>query len=892
MINIKIDGIDVKVANDTTILKAAKSVGIEIPTLCYDDRLKATGSCRMCSVEIEGANELKTACTTIVREGMVVYTQSEIVKKTRKGILELLWEPHLNDCLTCEKSGECEFQDLCYEYDINSKGFDKHVVRTEVESSNNFYTFDPNKCILCGKCVRVCEELQGESAIQFVQRGDKTYISHPFSKGMEFSSCVSCGNCVAVCPTGALMSKETEKFRNWEVKKVQTTCGYCGVGCQMELKVKDNKVVEVNPAMGPSNEGLLCVKGKFGYNFINHSDRLKTPLIKKNGTFEEATWDEAYDLIVSKINNIKKNYGANAIAGLTSARGTNEESYLMQKMMRAVIGTNNIDHCARLCHASTVTGLALTMGSGAMTNSIGEIDKSEVIFIIGSNPTENHPVIGSRIRKAVRQHGAKLIVADPRYINIAKDAEAFLQILPGTNIALLNSMMNVIFEEGLYDKEFVENRTEDFDKLIKVISKYTPEVGAEICGIDADDIRKAARLYGKAKVASIFYAMGITQHTSGTYNVAAIANLSMLCGNIGKEAGGVNPLRGQSNVQGACDVGGLPDVYPGYQKVNVPEIKEKFEKAWKVKLDDKEGLTIPKIMDKAMDGELKMLYIFGENPMVSDPDTKHVEKALNSIDFIVSQDIFMTETTQLADVVLPAACFAEKDGTFTNTERRVQRVRKAVDAPGEAKADWIIFKELMNKLGYEASYETASDVFDEIASVTPQYAGMNYERLSNNQGLQWPCPTKDHPGTKFLHEDNFERGLGTFMPSEHIEAAELPDKEYPLIMTTGRILYQYHTRTMTKRVEGLNNEAPENYIEVSPETAKKLFVNDGEKVKVISRRGDIETKIKISENIKNDVVFMPFHYSNGANIITNSKLDPVSDIPEFKVSAVRIEKIN
>ena len=527
-----------------------------------------------------------------------------------------------------------------------------------------------------------------------------------------------------------------------------------------------------------------------------------------------------------------------------------------------------------------------------MTNSIGEIDNSEVIFITGSNTTENHPVIGSRIRKAVRQNGAKLIVADPRYIDIAKDADVFLQITPGTNIALFNSMMNVIIEENLYDKEFVENRTKDFDELVKVISRYTPEVGARICGVDSEDIIKAARLYGKAGAASIFYAMGITQHTSGTYNVMAIANMAMLCGNVGIESGGVNPLRGQSNVQGACDVGGLPDVYPGYQKVHIHENRYKFEKAWGVKLDDKAGLTLPKMMDSALDGKLKMLYIFGENPMVSDPDTKHIEKALNELEFIVSQDIFMTETTELADVVLPAACFAEKEGTFTNTERRVQRVRKAVQAPGVAKPDWMIFAELIDKFGYESSYKTASDVFDELASVTPQYAGMNYERLSDNQGLQWPCPTKDHPGTKYLHKDKFARGLGIFKPSEHIEAAELPDEEYPLLMTTGRILYQYHTRTMTKRVSGLDIMAPESYVEISPETAESLSVNDGDKVKITSRRGVIETKAKITDIIENEVVFMPFHYSNGANVITNSAIDPISNIPELKVSAVRIEKID
>ncbi len=526
-----------------------------------------------------------------------------------------------------------------------------------------------------------------------------------------------------------------------------------------------------------------------------------------------------------------------------------------------------------------------------MTNSINEIDKSEVIFIIGSNTTENHPVIGSRIRRAIKQNGAKLIVADPRNIDIANDAEVFMQIKPGTNIALLNSMMNVIIEEKLYDKEYVDTKTEDFEKLVETVSNYSAKVGAKICGVDAEDIKRASKLYAKANVASLFYAMGITQHTSGTYNVMAIANLAMLCGNVGKEGGGVNPLRGQNNVQGACDMGALPNVYPGYQKVVLPEVKEKFEKAWNTKLDNKVGLSIPKILDKAISGDLKMLYIFGENPMVSDPDTKHIEKALKNLEFIVSQDIFLNETGELADVVLPAACFAEKEGTFTNTERRVQRVRKAVEAPGKAKPDWVILSELMSKLGYDCSYNSASNIFDEMASLTPSYAGISYKRLENNQGLQWPCPSEDHPGTKYLHKDKFARGLGIFKPSEYITADELPDEEFPLIMTTGRILYQYHTMTMSGRVEGLNKQAPESYIEISSKTAKILRVINGEMVRVTSRRGTIETRVKVTEIVEEGVVFMPFHYANGANVITNPATDPLSGISEVKVCAVKIEKI-
>lgn len=524
-----------------------------------------------------------------------------------------------------------------------------------------------------------------------------------------------------------------------------------------------------------------------------------------------------------------------------------------------------------------------------MTNSIGEVLNADVIFVTGSNTTENHPVIGAQMRQAKRR-GAKIIVVDPRSIDLVKDADVFLQIKPGTNIALLNAMMNVIIEEGLEDKKYIDERTENYENLVELVKDYTPEKCADICEVKADDIRKAARIYANAPKAGIFYAMGVTQHTTGTHGVMSVSNLALLCGNIGIESGGVNPLRGQNNVQGACDMGGLPATFPGYQKVVNPEVIEKFEKAWDVKLSDKVGITIPEIIHGAETGDIKFMYIMGENPMLSDPDINHVKKGLENLDFLVVQDIFLTETAELADVVLPAASFAEKYGTFTNTERRIQMVRKAINPVGDTKPDWKIVMEIMNELGYEKKYSSASDVMDEIASVTPQYGGISYERIEKID-IQWPCPSKDHPGTKYLHKGKCARGKGLFMPVDYVKSAEVPDIDYPLLMTTGRILYHYHTRTMTGRVEGLNQKAGHSYVEINPSTANKLGIKDGEKVKLYSRRGEIITTAKITDIVEEDVVFMPFHFADGAaNYLTNTELDEICKIPELKVCAVRLEK--
>ncbi len=888
MINLKINGKDIKVPDGKNIIEYTKDLNIDIPTFCYDERLKSEGACRMCVVEVKGMNRLVASCATPATDGKEIYTHSEEVIKARKEVLELTWASHPNDCVVCDANGSCKLQDYSYEYKIDSiPVYDGHKRDFEINSSNKFFEIDPEKCILCGLCVNVCEQLQGLDALGFSERGYKTYVSFAYNAGMETSNCVSCGNCVSVCPTGAMMEKTEDIFRSWETTRTRTTCPYCGVGCQFDLVVKNNKVVQIDPAPGTPNEGLLCVKGKFAFKFINHEGRLKTPLIKENGEFREASWEEAYSLITEKITGIKKEFGPGAFAGLASAKVTNEENYMFQKLFRAVIGTNNVDHCARLCHASTVAGLAITLGSGAMTNSIAEVKGNDVIFIIGSNTTETHPVIGAFMKQAKAQ-GAKIIVADPRKIDLAFGANVYLGIKPGTNVALLNAMMNVIYHEGLYDKSYIDSRTENFDKFLESIKEFTPEMGAEICGCKAEDIRKAARIYASGNKAAIYYAMGITQHSQGTNHVKSIANIALLCGNVGKENAGINPLRGQNNVQGACDMGGLPDVYPGYQKVFNKEVQAKFEKAWDVKLDDKVGLSLPHILNGAYEDKIKFMYIMGENPVVSDPDTTHVKKSLENLDFLVVQDLFVTETAQYADVILPASSYAEKDGTFTNTERRVQKIRKAIEPIGESKPDIVIIQEIMNLLGYNQGILTSSQVMDELALLTPIYKGISYSRI-DEVGLQWPVKDKKHPGTKFLHEGRFSRGKGLFSPVDYIAAQELPDEEYPLILTTGRVLYHYHTITMTGKNKEINEIVPANYIEIHPKTAALYNVKHMDKISVSSRRGKTIADVHITENIGEMIVFMPFHFADGANMLTNSALDETCHIPELKVCAVKID---
>lgn len=902
MIEVTFDGEKYKVPHNITILSAARYLGINIPTLCYMPGLEANGGCRLCVVEVMGARGLVTSCSTPVAENMVISTKSERVCASRKSTLDLLLSVHDSNCFACSKYGKCEFRELCNEYGLEKSSYGDSFPRKPIDYSNRFYTRDPNKCILCEKCVRVCKELQGNAAIWLSNRGYNTQVTSAFDDPEKLSECVSCGNCISVCPTGAIYPKGISYENDNTIVKTQTVCPYCGVGCKLNLHIKENKVVSVSPANGPANRGLLCVKGRFAYNFISHPDRLKSPYIRKSGRLVECTWEEALDEIKKAFTRIKSEEEyrrSNGIseksmfAGLSSAKCTNEENYLFQKMMRSVFKTNNVDHCARLCHAPTVAGLALSFGSGAMTNSISEIEDMDVIFILGSNTTETHPVIASKMRQA-KLKGATIIVAEPRKIDLCREANLFLQIEPGTNVALLNGLMKAVIDESLEDIDFISKRTECYEQLQDMISNITVEECADICKINPDDIRKAARLFATGAKSGIFYAMGVTQHTTGTEGVHSVANLAMLCGKIGKQGCGVNPLRGQNNVQGSSDMGAVPSDYPGYQKVAVNVNRLKFEQAWNTTLPSLPGKTLTEIIDDIQNDDIQFLYIMGENPLISDPDLNHLKDALKKLKFMIVQDLFMTETASLADVVLPAASFAEKEGTFTNTERRVQLIAKAIKPIGQAKEDWQIIQTISNLCGGNWEYKSSKQIMDEISSLVPIYGGISYERLNGpqkNYGLQWPCLDLQHKGTKILHTNTFTRGLGKFIPCSYKPPFESVDDEYCLILTTGRILYQYHTRTMTSKTDGIEEIAGENFVEMNELTAQKYSFSNGELISVYSRRGEINVKVRVSPNVKEHVVFMPFHYAkSAANILTSGQIDPIAKIPEFKVCAVGVRK--
>ncbi|HAP2863586.1 TPA: formate dehydrogenase subunit alpha [Enterococcus faecalis] len=896
-VTLSIDNQEVTVPKGTTILEAAKTLGVEIPTLCHLKELAPDGSCRMCVVEVEGGRRggLTTACTAHCQEDMVVSTHSEKVADSRRFMLDLLLSNHKLECFSCGKNGDCQLQQYALDYGIDATSFTegKRMPCHQEDTSNPFFSYDPEKCIMCRRCARVCQLRQGRDVLSIANRGFETKMMPSYGQPFDQSICESCGNCVSSCPTGALTAKDTKEYRKWETQKIPTTCPHCGTGCQMNLLVKNNRLVGVEPLDGPANKNLLCVKGKFAsYKFVGSGDRLTEPLIKRNGIFEPASWEEALALVSLKFNEIKAENGADALAGFSCSRATNEDNYVFQKMVRAAFGTNNVDNCARVCHSASVHGLAQTLGSGAMTNPIADITEDvDMILLVGSNPEEAHPVIGAQIRQAI-QRGTQVVVVDPRKINLVKDSALHLQVQAGTNVAFANGMMHVILKEGLEDRHFIEERTEGFSDLEKMVADYTPEKVAEICHIHPEDLIQAARMYAKAEKAPIIYCLGVTEHSTGTEGVMSMSNLAMLVGKVGKPGCGVNPLRGQNNVQGACDMGCMPYDFPGYQKVNNPEVIDKFEKAWHVPLNRNTGLTSTKVLPAATAGNVKGLYIFGEDPIVTDPDTGHVRQALESLDFLVVQELFMTETAAYADVVLPGISYAEKDGTFTNTERRVQRVRKAVEPRGQAREDYEIFCEVMTRMGYPCAYESAKEIMEEISAVTPSFGGINYERLEK-ESLQWPCRSLTDPGTPIMHVGSFARGKGLFKAIPYKQAQELPDEEYPYLMSTGRMLYHYNTRAMTGRTEGINQIANHSYIEINAVDAQALGIQEGDKVEVHSRRGKIETYAAVGNRVFPQEVFMTFHFPDGnVNEITNAVFDDIATIPEYKVCAVAIKPVN
>ncbi|MCZ7620951.1 MAG: formate dehydrogenase subunit alpha [Candidatus Kuenenia sp.] len=896
MTTVIIDGKRVEADPSQTILEAARRVGIRIPTLCHDPRLKPSGACRICVVEVEGKDNLAASCATPVSEGMKVSTRSEAVLRSRRLNLELLWSNHPNDCLTCDKAGECSLQNLMYEYDVKTSRFVKQNPVPAPDESNPAIYRDMNKCIMCGKCVRICDEVQGQHVWTFSDRGIKTRVSTAFEKSMQDGGCVFCGHCVSVCPVGALMDKPVmKKARSWETRKVRTVCSYCGVGCSLVLHIKNNEILQVTADINSApNYGSLCVKGRYGFEFYSSKDRLKTPLVRDNinEPFREASWEEAIGLVAKRFSEIKKKYGPDSFGCLSSSRGTNEENFLAQKFTRVVMGTNNMDNCARVCHAPSVTGLRAALGSGAATNSLADIEGAEVLIVSGSNTTEAHPVAALKIKKAVRQNGAKLIVIDPRKIELVKYADIHLQLRAGTNVALINGLLHVIIKEGLQNDDFIERRTENFEMLKQVVSKYTPEETEAITGVPKEDIIKAARMYAGTNKGMIIYGLGMTEHKAGSHGVMSLANLALITGNVGRPNTGINPLRGQNNVQGSCDMGALPDVYACYQRVDDPEANRKHAEAWKVKkLPEKPGLKEPQMYRAIESGDLKAMYIIGYDPAISQADINKVRASISKLEFLVVQELFMTETAKLAHVVLPTSCYFEKDGTFTNAERRVRRLHKAIPLPEGTKSDWDIICSIATAMGYPMSYNHPSEIMDEIAKLTPDMAGINYKRLEGD-GLVWPVWDMNHPGTPILHKDTFKRGRGMFNDLMYTPSEELPDEEYPLLLTTGRRLYQYNNGSMSLRNPEICAINSEEFMEIHPADAAKLDIKSGEKVRVSSRRGSLEVKTEVTEKSRLGSVFLSFHYpETPTNVLTGPGEDMLALTPEYKVCAVKVEKM-
>ncbi|HUN55742.1 MAG TPA: formate dehydrogenase subunit alpha [Smithella sp.] len=877
------------------ILDAARDNGIEIPTLCYLKDAAPTGACRICLVEVKGARSLAAACSTPVSTGMEVFTDSDLVHRARKLNVDLLLASGKHNCMICEANGNCRLQDLAYFYNITGLKFEENEKTYPTEDENPFIVRDFNRCILCGRCVSACNEVVVNRAISHGYRGAKSKIVTGGDQPYHESDCVFCGQCVEVCPVGALTEKKSKGMgRTWEVTHVRTTCPYCGVGCQQDLHVKGEQIVRIAGVEdGAPNYGRLCVKGRFAYDFIYSKDRLTTPLIRQaDGEFREASWDEALDLVAVKFKEIIAMHGPDAVAGISCARSINEDSYNMQKLFRAVFQTNNIDHCARVCHAPTVAGLAASFGSGAGTNSIAEYKDAKMFFCIGTNMTEAHPVVSYYVKEA-KLKGAKLIVVDPRCHELARMSDIFAQIKVGSDVAFINGIMNVLIEDDLYDKKYVAENCTGFEELKKTVMNYPPQKAAEISGVPAEQIIQIAHELAATRPSMLIYTLGLTEHSCGTNNVMSTANLQMLLGNVGVKFGGVNPLRGQNNVQGACDMGALPNVFPGYQSVTVPENREKFMKAWNLKsLPDKPGIMINAMMEGLLTKKIRALWVFGENLANAEPNISHSEKCLSSAEFLVVQDIFPNETTRFAHVILPSAAWCEDEGTFTSLERRVNMVRSIKSTPGIARPNWWIFKELAGKMGHDWASKSGREICDnEVAKLCPMFTGIKFSRIEKN-GLQWPCPAESHPGTPIVHKDGkFTHGKGKFKGIEWTPPEEIADNDYPLVLSTGRRLSQYHTRTQTGR-SGMDAIYSRETADISLADAAEMGIEDGEMIVVESRRGKVTVPARVTDVVPRGLVWMTFHYRDGnCNWLTNNAYDTVTQTPEYKACAVRIKKL-
>ena len=891
ILHVTIDESSVELPEGATVLDAVNRLGIPLPQLCKDPDRAPLGACRTCLVHVEGQRGLPAACHLPARDGMIVRTTHPEAVRVRRAVLDLTLS-----MLTPapERDGFGQLGAATARHDLARPAHAAHH-RFEPDASKSFFVLDREACILCGRCTVACGDVQRIGAISLVGRGHDARVGVFADGAMSSSVCTSCGQCVATCPTGALRPKETPSPI---VREVETTCPYCGVGCGITLRVRADGRLAVMADDSPANlssGGTLCVKGRFATGFVHSHDRIITPMVKRDGRWHAATWDEALDVAAEGFARNRGHFGA-----LASAKATNEDGYVIQKLTRVVMGTNNVDHCTRLCHSPSVEAMLVSMGSGATSNSYQDYEEAGCLMVVGADASANHPVIAIRFRRAVAR-GARLIVVNPKRVELCDQADLWIRQNPGTDVALFNAMARVILDEGLADLEFVRARTENFEDWVRALEPYTLDYAERVTGVPQGDIAQAARWYARPAFAGscLIWGMGITQHINGTSNAHAVLNLSLVAGQMGFAGSGISPLRGQNNVQGAGDAGCVPTNLPGYAGYGAADL-DRFERGWGARPPAEPGLVVTEMIEGCLDGRVRAMYVVGENPLLSEPDLHHAEKAIEQLDFLVVQDLFMNETAERAHVFLPAAAFAEKDGTFTNSERRVQRIRQAIDPPGLARPDWWIACELARRtarrLGISVSgfdYHHPSEIFDELTRLWPSLAGMSYARLESG-GLQWPCPTPDHPGTRFLYGDSFPRGKGRFVPvTQGVEAAEQPDPDYPFLLNTGRLLYHWHGGTLTRRVEGLLELAPRLEVAVHPVDARQLGVDDGGTLRVVSRRGELTAYARVTEAVRRGAIFVPFVklHDSAANFLTNSAFDPSAKIPEYKVCAVRLERI-
>jgi formate dehydrogenase major subunit len=913
-VTLTVDGFEVTVPAGTSIMRAAAEAGIPVPKLCATDSVDAFGSCRLCLVEIEGRPGTPASCTTPVAPGMVVHTQTPKVKQLRKGVMELYISDHPLDCLTCSANGDCELQDMAGAVglrDVRYEAKDTHFRARETsgeknpqwmpkDDSNPYFTYDPSKCIVCSRCVRACEEVQGTFALTIEGRGWDSRVSPGIHENFFDSECVSCGACVQACPTATLQEKSVIEIGTPDRSAI-TTCAYCGVGCSFKAEMRGDELVRMTPYKhGKANRGHSCVKGRFAWGYAQHKDRILKPMIRDtiNDPWTEVTWDQALTFAATRLRAIQERHGKEAIGVITSSRCTNEETYLVQKLARAVFHNNNTDTCARVCHSPTGYGLSNTFGTSAGTQDFDSVEHTDVVIVIGANPTDGHPVFASRLKKRLRQ-GAKLIVIDPRQIDLVRsphiEAAHHLPLRPGTNVAVVTALAHVIVTEGLADEEFIRTRCDwdEFQDFAEFVAdaRHSPEATEMLTGVPAADLRAAARLFATGGNGSIYYGLGVTEHSQGSTTVMAIANLAMLTGNIGRPGVGVNPLRGQNNVQGSCDMGSFPHELPGYRHVSDDATRAIYEALWGVTISDEPGLRIPNMLDAAVEGTFKGLYCQGEDILQSDPDTHHVSAGLAAMDCVIVHDLFLNETANYAHVFLPGSTFLEKDGTFTNAERRINRVRKVM-APKNGYADWEVTQMLANAMGASWTYTHPSQIMDEIAATTPSFAGVSYERLETLGSVQWPCNDKAPEGTPLMHVDGFVRGKGKFIVTEYVPTEERTGPRFPLLLTTGRILSQYNVGAQTRRTANVEWHH-EDVLEIHPHDAENRGIKDGDWVKLASRAGDTALRATITTRVSPGVVYTTFHHPNTqANVITTDFSDWATNCPEYKVTAVQVSPSN